>query len=58
MVLRNARDLGRDIFLCVNWGPVGMTQGVHIIQSEWKVSPVIPIKISQKPSGFLESPFS
>lgn len=58
MVLRNARDLGRDIFLCVNWGPVGMTQAVHIIQLEWKVSPVIPIKISQKLSAFLESPLS
>ena len=58
MVLRNARDLGRDTFPCVNWGPVGMTQGVQIIQSEWKVSPVIPIKISKKLSGFLESPLS
>lgn len=26
---------GGDTFPCVNWGPVGMTQGVHIIQSEW-----------------------
>ena len=33
-----------------------MTQGVHLIQSEWKVRPVVPIKISKKLSGFLESP--
>ena len=43
-------------FLCVNWEPVGMTQGVYLIQSEWKVRPVVPIKISKKLSGFLESP--